>query len=479
MQKNDEMFGIVGSVPQLSKDKIAEMLHANPELIDSFEKSYSKHVLSKVDDNFFAVNSRQAAEQKHLIDTKEIAETRSINNTDIGELEQRIVNELLEKTTTYKYDGNHGETLELRALSDGATPIQKSEMLALPESLRPQLTGELMKIEIEKPSFPALLFYYDRYINGKTEEERKDAYNHFRQGLDILDLDNVTYEIISTNPNSMGYWFPKLVDACIGQKFFKIPSTVIAKVPLTMLQLTRLDYMNLTPITLKIVDKWAYRAFALDDSKEYFVKTGTYSSKFDFRNCYVHGEKEVRELGEYLLYIHYQALRMASPLCTPCIYGASTTTEWVVREFIPDKENNPCIYKGMPLHTEYRVFVDCDRDLILGIVPYWEPNTMKSRFSEENDSSSPHQIHDYIVYKSHEDTLMRRYNENKDIVMKEIQNILPAINLKGQWSIDIMQNGNDFWLIDMALAQNSAFYDCVPKKLRNPSVENWLPEKIS
>ncbi|MBR0283080.1 MAG: RICIN domain-containing protein, partial [Oscillibacter sp.] len=30
-----------------------------------------------------------------------------------------------------------------------------------------------------------------------------------------------------------------------------------------------------------------------------------------------------------------------------------------------DKENNPCIYKGMPLHTEYRVFVDFDTDEVL------------------------------------------------------------------------------------------------------------------
>lgn len=57
---------------------------------------------------------------------------------------------------------------------------------------------------------------------------------------------------------------------------------------------------------------------------------------------------------------------MASPLSQPSIYGVSTTNEWVVREFIPDKEGNPCIYKGLPLHTEYRVFVDCDTDEVLG-----------------------------------------------------------------------------------------------------------------
>lgn len=51
----------------------------------------------------------------------------------------------------------------------------------------------------------------------------------------------------------------------------------------------------------------------------------------------------------------------------PSIYGAATTNEWVVREFIKDKENNPCIYKGLPLHTEYRVFIDADTKEVLGI----------------------------------------------------------------------------------------------------------------
>lgn len=39
-----------------------------------------------------------------------------------------------------------------------------------------------------------------------------------------------------------------------------------------------------------------------------------------------------------------------------------------------------------------------------------------------------------------------------------------------------MQSGDTLWLIDMALAENSAFYDeTVPRELRAPSEENWLP----
>ena len=165
---------------------------------------------------------------------------------------------------------------------------------------------------------------------------------------------------------------------------------------------------------------------------------------------------------------------MCSPLCQPSIYGVSTTNEWVVREFIEDKEGNPTIYKGLPLHTEYRIFVDCDTKELIGYTPYWEPNTMKTRFGSGNDSISVHNKHDYVVYEAHEKTLMDRYNDNILKVCMEIQRLIKHLNIIGQWSIDIMQNGDDFWIIDMAVAENSAFYNCIPKELRNPMEEDWL-----
>ena len=234
--------------------------------------------------------------------------------------------------------------------------------------------------------------------------------------------------------------------------------------------------MSLTPTTLQIVDNWAMQAFELDESKTYFIKTGTYSSKFDFRNAKVTGAKEVRELGEYLLFIHFQALQMASPLSKPTIYGACTTTEWVVREYIEDKENNPCIYHGLPLHTEYRVFVDFDTDEILGINPYWDPEVMKTRFANGSDADTNDMKHDYIIYRAHEETLMSRYEENKGKVLEHIQNMLPDVSLEGQWSVDIMQNGDDFWIIDMATADTSALSSCVPAGKLKKSPEDWLPK---
>ena len=101
---------------------------------------------------------------------------------------------------------------------------------------------------------------------------------------------------------------------------------------------------------------------------------------------------------------------------------------------------------------------------------------MKRRFEEHRDG---HDEHDAITYRVHEQTLMTRYEQNKERVTKEVEKLLPNLDLSGQWSLDIMQNGNDFWLIDMALAENSAGYDtAVPKEKHRPTAEDWLP-KIS
>lgn len=453
----------------ITKEEIAELLKVDTETFKKFEESYKLNVLDKIDtDNLFELNAKQVA-----------AEREGINITNVDGLDtliDRIVSELVASTNIWNYDGSR-VTITTPTVLEGT--VTKEEILNIPEEIRPELSGSLLKIQCDDNSSIALMDMYNHYLKEKNPIKKKGFYDRFRQGLDILDLDGLTYEIIGTNPNSMGNWLPNIVQA--NGNFFKIPKTTIIKVPLPLLQLTRLDYQLLTPTTIEIVDKYCKKVFNLDTEKEYFIKTGTYSSKFDFRNAYVHDAKEVNELGEYLLFIHFQALCMAhydlSGRNQPIIYGVSTTNEWVVREYIKDVENNPCIYKGLPLHTEYRVFVDFDTKKVIGISPYWRSDVMKQRFGKASDSDSPHNIHDYIIYTSHEETLYKRYNDNKDIIIKEIQKLInDCEGFYGQWSIDIMQNGNDFYIIDMALAQNSALYDCVPEELKKPLIEDWLPK---
>jgi len=97
---------------------------------------------------------------------------------------------------------------------------------------------------------------------------------------------------------------------------------------------------------------------------------------------------------------------------------------------------------------------------------------MKEHFLELGGLNDVQKQHDYINYINHEETLMKRYKENKSLVVSEVSKLLKDCKLKGQWSIDIMQNGSDFWLIDMARASESALSECVPKeKLKQALLE--------
>lgn len=461
----------------LSKERIAQLLNTTPEALKAFEDAYRTHVLEAPSDkDVFQTNSREAAEaRKEQAASADSDSFRQIMTAK--RLADDIIEELAAQTSVYVYDPKSGVSVENAKgfLPEGKAPVSNADIAPLPNNLRPQLTGQLVRKDIDEDSYPMLMFYYGEMMSAKSEKARKSAYHHFRQGLDILDLDPVMYEIIGMNRNSIGHWFPQLVEA--HQKtddgFFKIPATRIAKVPLPILQLTRVEYQSLTNTTMAIVDGWAKRVFDLKPDGDYFIKTGTYSSKFDFRNARVTTPEEVADLGEYLLYIHFQALQMASPLAQPrSIYGVSTTNEWVVREFIENKDEDLTIYKGLPLRTEYRVFIDCDEGTVLSVHPYWDEKVMERRFQEQRDM---HDLHDAITFEAHKEKLMERFCLHCDDVREHAEKLAKAIDLSGQWSLDVMQEGDDFYLIDMALAENSAFYDSVPAALRRPSEENWIP----
>lgn len=445
----------------LSNKEIADFLKVNPEYLEEFEKAYQIASLNSDDDNFFKKNSRQA-----------FIESRANNiNEYYEDMVEKVVKELLDISKVYEYKRENNLEYITEYLPAPNNLITKEEIMALPEHLRPELTGSMVKMDIGKGSSEQIVFMLKKYLENNDIK----YYHMFRQGLDILDLDPITYQILSMNRNSIGNWLPALVEANKNKDFFKIPSTKILKVPMPVLQLTRLEYMDLTRTTKEIINRYIYKVFNLNDENDYFIKTGTYSSKFDFRNAKVTKGNEVHELGEYLLFIHYQALLMASPLNGKSIYGVSTTNEWVVREWIEDKENNPTIYHGLPLHTEFRVFVDCDSKEVLSIENYWKPEVMEKRFSESRGDGIDNK-HDSVTFLLNKERLCKRYEDNKEKVVEEIKKILPDLNLKGQWSIDVMLNGDDFWLIDMAIAENSFYYDSIPIEKRIKSEENWIPK---
>lgn len=447
---------------------IARMLSTSPEALAAFETAYASMEDSGKDpDSLFTHNSRQAA----------AASRAQVTDANIQATIDRIVEELL----TLPTDARRMAAITAKEDRSGLVEtVTRAELEALGEAA-PQLTGTMAAIEIDEPAWPMLFHMLNRALSIKNPQQRTQALLFFQQGLDTMDLDPIIHAALGTNPASMGNWFPQLETAIASSgSSLLLPQTKIATVPLPILQLTRLDFESVNDASKAVVDRWAQQAFNLDPAKSYFIKTGTFSSKFDFRNARVTDPAEVMEIGQYLLYIHHQANQMGSPFTGPRpIVGASTTNEWVVREWIEDTSGSPSIYHGMPLRTEFRVFVDCDSDQVLATAPYWDPEVMKDRFENASDSHTPDMLHDAVVYRAHEPMLMERFHRFKDRVQQQVERLLPHLDLSGQWSLDVMLNdedGHQLYAIDMAPAANSALSHHVPAGVLAPFEHHWIPQ---
>ncbi|BAB99091.1 Hypothetical protein [Corynebacterium glutamicum ATCC 13032] len=184
----------------------------------------------------------------------------------------------------------------------------------------------------------------------------------------------------------------------------------------------------------------------------------TFSCKFEFANAQC---SEPEEMGEYFQVVQNIAMTL----------GAGESVDLVVREYINDVEGNPTIYHGMPLRTEYRAFIDLDHcdpsagepePRLLGVTPYWHPSVMEKALafaSSDVGAEFGHINDDYRTYRAHKDSLMSKFHTHRDDVISRITALLPQLRaqeLQGQWSVDIMKNGEDFYLIDMALMCESA-----------------------
>lgn len=289
------------------------------------------------------------------------------------------------------------------------------------------------------------------------EEKKKQHYARMSFGASRMDVIPLLYDWFNMNKNTFSYWFPKLEKSYKDSKttFFKIPKTKYVTLPIELSQFMRIEYQNTDIKSREVFNKILFNYFDLDDEKEYFIKTGVFSSKFVFKNAHIE-KGEASEIGEYFQVVNNFAMSL----------GAGLTNDVVVREYINDVENRPTIYNGMPLRTEFRLFLDFDTQKVYGIVPYWNGLIMKEVLKKQGMFNINIE-QDYQTYLQAEDMLLNDFNKYQSTVKKEVEKMLPNLskNFKGQWSLDIMKNGDDFYLIDMALAEHSAMNDLVN--------ENW------
>lgn len=228
----------------LDVDTAAAMLSTTPGLLREFERSYHANVLDR----------KNAPTGPLGPDAKTVVESRSGHglSDEALALDARIVRELLSDTGVIRFDGERLTTIPALAPVPEKY-VTESDANALQTGERPQLAGELIHRQIDAVNYPLLLDMWRRATDPKrSARQRHEAYGMFRTGLDLLDLDPVMYRMLDMNPASIGHWLPALVKANEGKTFFRIPKTTIAKAPLTLLQLSRVEYESLTAATLDV-----------------------------------------------------------------------------------------------------------------------------------------------------------------------------------------------------------------------------------
>lgn len=259
-------------------------------------------------------------------------------------------------------------------------------------------------------------------------------------------IERQRYEESMETPENFTKWYTDLYLAAIDSKTaLKLPYSASFTLPYGWIKWLHSDKYDNSKI--EEFSEFINNVFQLEHDKTYFIKTGLFSNKFDFKTCKL---DDIKNVGRQFLYIYYKSMSV----------GADMTNEIVIREYIEPKQELKTIYNGMPLRTEYRVFVDLkgEDSEVIDVVNYWHPEVMKGNFSKEDEEA----------YNSSKDEMTSRFNKNVDFVKDEILKVAKRVKsdtLTGKWSIDVMQNGDnreeDFYIIDCARMSRSALVEFV------------------
>ena len=322
----------------------------------------------------------------------------------------------------------------------------------------------------------------------------------FHRTASISEIEPRIYQYFADNPNSIANWLVPLVQAHaeLDQPVLRIPRTQIMRLDEPLAQFTRMLYQDTNEISKKTFN--AYLEETLDLPDDAFIKTGTFSGKFQFNNCHC---KEPDEMGEY-----FQAITNYAQMV-----GAGESIDIAVRDYITDHNpHRPTIYGGMPLRCEYRFFVDfgavsdatvaefaanhpeplTDTAIkhmfsldntdntplpdprVLGVTHYWHPRVMRAhqhRLAQDEDYARFAAVADTAglyneasIFSSFEPQLRQDFDTHVEPVTTALEALLPHMQVagfRGAWSVDIMCNtesdgSTSYYLVDMALACESA-----------------------
>lgn len=274
----------------------------------------------------------------------------------------------------------------------------------------------------------------EKMLLNESVLKENDASGLQKDFLDYLDS-------IRQNPNNFSYWYPKIK----GVKEFCVPDAVIISVPSEICDCffayDGYHANNFQEKTLACVEKEVMPKIPDPFGSAFlFMKNGTFSNKYDANTCFV--RKDPYEIMMKLIELNYGAIML----------GAGGITEVVFRQAIHrDSRTYACIYNGLPLRPEFRVFYDFDKRKILYTANYWDWDYCYAAIARNTT--------DRIIYESTHPYILDFYEKHVCLVEEKIAEI--NVDLVGKWSIDIMYDeiSDAYYLIDMALAEQSAYWD--------------------
>lgn len=240
------------------------------------------------------------------------------------------------------------------------------------------------------------------------------------------------------SPNNLSFWFPKIRDCGI-----RVPGTTVIPVPEDVVVAFFGDEgeEDMKRILAYVEEKVMPVVDAMPGLP--FIKNGCFSDKFRFSLC-CPPDKRLSTILRSVIGIQGDSLA----------YDTMGAAELVIRERIPSPDDMPRIYGGMPLNCEFRVFYDFDEHKALYVMNYWDRDYCRDAVADKNPS-------DGKAFDERWPSLDGEYRANAETVFREVSAAMEDVSgLRGTWSIDILRDAEGvLWLIDMAVASQSAYWD--------------------
>lgn len=258
---------------------------------------------------------------------------------------------------------------------------------------------------------------------------------------------NEFYNDLRRDPANMSHWLPAILPKEGETRELRIPKTAIVQASddvCTSFFMEREGDMD--RILAFVREKLLPAAKSAGLYPQFFMKNGGFSDKFRFDLC-VPGPCDLK-IAANLIDINYDAL----------CFSADGFTEVCLRELIPyDRSATACIYSGLPLRPEFRVFYDFTAHRPLYAANYWDWDYCHERILANAT--------DGLAYNAAYAGILAKYEAMKDSVMEKVARDMADVEgLQGPWSVDVMlceEEGphEGLWLIDMAPGPRSAYWD--------------------